>query len=227
MKREWLKAVFFEPLLDVETGAGAVGELVVTMDGGDGVLFHQVSDELEEGEALGFGTGVGGMSIGIEAADIGDTDTVGVVAGAMGSDLLDGTARMDAAIGIDDIMIADVVPAEALMVATDALYGAVGIGTGGGAMDDDFGDSSHFFVGLMGLMGFSQYLILFSGAQDRSLRSGRNGRRQECSWNARRFFFDGCDGVAAYATIEWIEAIDTIDFWREGWGGSLPLPSRG
>ena len=22
----------------------------------------------------------------------------------------------------------------------------------------------------------------------------------------------GCDGVAAYATIEWIEAIDTIEF---------------
>ena len=51
-------------------------------------------------------------------------------------------------------MIADVVPAEALMVATDALHGAGGIGTGGSAVDDDFGDCSHFFVGLMGLMGF-------------------------------------------------------------------------
>ena len=60
---------------------------------------------------------------------------------------------MDAAVGIDDIMRADVVPAEALMIATDALHGAVGIGTGGSAVDDDFGDCSHFFVGLMGLMG--------------------------------------------------------------------------
>ena len=50
---------------------------------------------------------------------------------------------MDAAVGIDDIVIADVVPAEAFMVAADALHGAVGIGTGGGAMDDDFGDLSH------------------------------------------------------------------------------------
>ena len=40
MKREWLKVVFFEPLLDVEAGAGAVGKLVVAVDGGDGVLFH-------------------------------------------------------------------------------------------------------------------------------------------------------------------------------------------
>ena len=52
---------------------------------------------------------------------------------------------MDAAVGVDDIMIADVVPAEALMVAADALHGAVGIGASGSAMDDDFGDGSHFF----------------------------------------------------------------------------------
>jgi len=57
---------------------------------------------------------------------------------------------VDAAIGVDDIMIADVVPAEALMVATDALHGAVGIGAGGGAMDDYFGDCSHGDVFLMG-----------------------------------------------------------------------------
>ena len=130
-------------MLEVETGAGAVGKLVVSVDGGDGVFFHQVTDELEKGKTLGFGTGVVGMAVGIKAADIGDTDTVGVVAGAMGSDLLDGAARMDAAVGVNDIMIADVVPAEALMVAADALYGAVGIRTGGSAVDDDFGDCSH------------------------------------------------------------------------------------
>ena len=145
--------VVFEPLLDVEAGAGTVGELVVAVDGGDGVFFHQVTDELEEGEALGFGAGVGGATVGIEAADIGDADALGVVTWAMGTDLFDGTARADAAIMIDDIMIADVVPAETLMVAADALDGAVGIGSGGGAVDDDFGDCSHFFVGLMGLMG--------------------------------------------------------------------------
>ena len=79
-------------MLDVETGAGAVGELVVAVDGGDRVLFHQVADELEEGEALGFGAGVGWATVGIEAADIGDADALGVVAGAMGTDLFDGTA---------------------------------------------------------------------------------------------------------------------------------------
>ena len=145
MKWEGLKIVFGEPLLDVEAGAGTVGVFVMAVDGGDGVLFHQVADKLEEGEALGFGAGVGGMSVGIEAADIGDADALGVVTGAMGTDLFDGTASVDAAVRVDDIMIAYVVPSEALMVVTDALHGAVGIGTGSGAMDDDFGDCSHFF----------------------------------------------------------------------------------
>ena len=77
---------------------------------------------------------------------------------------------------VDDIVIADVVPAEALVVAADALHGAVGIRMGGGAMEDDFGDLSHCLMGFMGLMGFSLDLIYFSGAQGHSLRSGRYRR---------------------------------------------------
>ena len=160
MKRDGLKVVIFAPLLDVEAGTGAVGVFVVAVDGGDGVLFHEVADELEENETLRFGAGVGGVAVGIQSADIGNADGVCIVAGAMGTDMLDGTAGVDAAVGVDDIMIADVVPAKALVVAADALHGAVGIGTGGGAMDDNFGDGTHDFfclmglVGLMGLIGF-------------------------------------------------------------------------
>ena len=153
MKLGWLEVVFFAPLLDVEAGAGFCGGFVMAMDGGDVVLFHQVLPQLEEGETLGFGAGVGGVAVGIEATDIGDADAVCITAGTVGTDLLNGTARVDAAVGVDDIVIADVVPAEALMVVTDALHVTVGIGTSSGAMDDDFGDWAHFFVGLMGLMG--------------------------------------------------------------------------
>ena len=90
MKREGLKIVFGEPLLDVETWAGTVGELVMAVDRGYGVLFPQVSDELEEGEALGFGSGVGGVAVGIKSTDIGNADALDVVTWAMGADLLDG-----------------------------------------------------------------------------------------------------------------------------------------
>ena len=79
-------------MLDVETGAGTVGELVVAVDRGYRVFFHKIADELEEGEALGFGAGVSRATVGIKAADISDADALGVVAGAMGTDLFDGTA---------------------------------------------------------------------------------------------------------------------------------------
>ena len=87
-----LQSYFFEPLLDVETGAGAVGKLVVAVDGGDRVLFHQVLHQLEQGEALERGAGIGRATVGIETADISDADALGVVAWAMGTDLFDGTA---------------------------------------------------------------------------------------------------------------------------------------
>ena len=148
-----LKTILFAPLLDVETGAGTVGVFVVSVDGDDGMLLHQVLHQLEQGEALERGTGVGRTTVGIEAADIGDADALGVVAFGMCARLLDRSACVDAAVGVDDIMIADVAPAEGTVVAADALHRADGIGARGGAMNDDFGDWAHFFVSLMGLMG--------------------------------------------------------------------------
>ena len=132
-------------MLDVETGAGTVGKLVVAVDGGDGVSFHQVLHQLEKGETLWLGTGVGGAAVGIEAADISDADAVGVVAFCMCAGMFDRTASVDAAIGVDDIMIADVAPAEGTVVFPYGFHRTDGIGARGGAMDDDFGDCSHFF----------------------------------------------------------------------------------
>ena len=159
--------------MDVETGAGAVGELVVAVDRGDRVFFHKIADELEEGEALGFGAGVDGMSVGIEAADISDANALGVVAFCMCAGMFDRTASVDAAIGIDDIMIADVAPAEGTVVFPYGFHRTDGIGARGGAMDDDFGDCSHFFVGLMGLMGL---MGVFGLRRCRSIRNNRMDR---------------------------------------------------
>ena len=130
-------------MLDVETGTGAIGVLIVAVDGGDRVFFHQVADELVKGEALGFGAGVGGMAVGIKAADIGDANAVGIMAFGVCARLLYRTASVDAAVGVDDVMIADVAPAEGTVVAAYALHGTDGVWARGGAMDDDFGDCSH------------------------------------------------------------------------------------
>lgn len=107
-----LQAIFSTPLLDVEAGAGAVGKFVVAMDGVDGVLFHQVADKLEEGEALGLGAGVGGVAIGIKAADIGNANTMSVVSGGVGAWFLNRSASVDTAIRINDIVITYVTPAQ-------------------------------------------------------------------------------------------------------------------
>ena len=114
------------------------------------MLFHQVLHQMEEGETLGFGAGVGGAAVGIEAADISDANALGVVTWAMGTDLFDGTASVDAAVRVHDIMIAYVVPSEGTVVFPYGFHRTDGIGARGGAMDDDFGDWAHFFVGLMG-----------------------------------------------------------------------------
>ena len=143
-----LKIVFFAPLLDIKAGAGFGGVLVVAVDGGDVVLLHQVLHQLEQSKTLERGAGVGKATVSIEAADIGDADAVGVVAFGMCAGLLDGSALVDAAVGVDDVMIANVTPAEGTVVAADAFHGADCIGARGGAMDDDFGDCSHgdFFL---------------------------------------------------------------------------------
>ncbi len=148
-----LKIVFFAPLLDIKAGAGFGGVLVVAVDGGDVVLLHQVLHQLEQSKTLERGAGVGRATVSIEAADIGDADAVGVVAFGMCAGLLDGSALVDAAVGVDDVMIANVTPAEGTVVAADAFHGADCIGARGGAVENDFGDGSHFFIGLVGLMG--------------------------------------------------------------------------
>lgn len=191
-----LNVVFLAPLLDIEAGAGFGGVFVVAVDGGDVVLFHQVLHQLEQGEVLERGTGVGRASVGIKAADIDDADALGVVARTMGTDLLNGAARVDAAVRIDDIMIADVVPAETLMVATDALHSAVGIGSGGGAVDDYFGDCSH---GANGFSGFNGHL----GAATVLQHTGQRGAsrlpavRSACwGWCLGGSKIEDVDGVA-------------------------------
>ena len=118
----------------------------MTVDGGDGVLFLEVFYQLEEGEALGFGAGVSRATVGIKAADISDADAVVVVAFCMCAGMFDRTASVDAAVGVYDIVIADVVPAEGTVVFPYGFHRTDGIGARGGAMDDDFGDLSHGFL---------------------------------------------------------------------------------
>lgn len=68
---------------------------------------------------------------------------MGIAACGVGTWEFDETACVDGSVGIDDIVVADVGPAEGTMVAADGFYCAGLPGTGGSAMDDDFGDCTH------------------------------------------------------------------------------------
>lgn len=82
------------------------------MYGRDAVFFHQVFDQLQQDNTLVWGTSISRATIGIKASDIGDAYAMGVVADGMGTMFLNGSARVDAPIRVDDIMIAYVTPAE-------------------------------------------------------------------------------------------------------------------
>ena len=132
-----VKDYLFAPLLDIEAGAGFGGVFVVAVDRCYIVLLHQVLHQLEHGKTLERGAGVGRATVGIEAADIGDADAVGIVTFGVCAGLLHRAASADAAIGIDDVLIANVAPAKGTMVSPYGFHRADGVRACGGAMDDE------------------------------------------------------------------------------------------
>lgn len=127
-----------------EGGAGLRGELVVAVDGGLRVVFPELMQEGSEGVALLGGAGVlGGAPVLGKASDVADAYAVGIVTLAMGSCFVEGAADVDAAIAIDDVVIAYLAETSGAMPAVDVGNGVVTSFGGGTAMDDDLGDLSH------------------------------------------------------------------------------------
>ena len=108
----------------------------------------QCLDELFDGGLLGRCAGVLGLACGVASAHIADADGVGVVAAGVGAVLVERAARLDHAVEVDDVMIADVLPSVAFgwrsgVPPADVGCLEVGAFFGGGAVDDDFIDLSH------------------------------------------------------------------------------------
>jgi len=83
----------------------------------------------------------------VAATDVADAYGGGVMTPAVSSGLFDVTADVDTAVTIDDIVVADAFEATGAMPAVDVGNGIVAALGGGGTMDDDFGDLSHFKKG--------------------------------------------------------------------------------
>ena len=85
------------------------------------------------------GAGVGGLSAGIQTAFVGYANAVLIVSLGMGSYPLDGPGTPDITVLADVEVIAYHRHASSPMTTQQILLGEVGVGTGGGAVDDERG----------------------------------------------------------------------------------------
>lgn len=95
-----------------------------------------------QGGALGWGAGVGWKTL-PKPANVADAYAVGVVAQAVGTGYFHGAAEVDGAIAVDDVMVADALPALGAVPTVDVGHGVVATLWGGATVDDDLGDLSH------------------------------------------------------------------------------------
>ncbi len=92
----------------------------------------------KEGAHGGFllwGAGVGCFAVGIKTAFVTDSDAMLVVVQTMGSDLGFWASSVDAAIAVDDVVVADAFPTSGFVPAVNLFYAGGLIGTDGTAVD--------------------------------------------------------------------------------------------
>ena len=112
----------------------------MTTDGGLGELAMEVEDEGDEGSTLGYGAGVFGFAVGIEAAFVADADGAAVEGAAVSAHFIQAAVLGDGAILADVEVITDVDEASLQVVVLELLGGVVLGLTRGGAVDDEVTD---------------------------------------------------------------------------------------
>lgn len=113
-----------------------VGEVVVTEDGGGGVVGLERFQEGPEDGLLLRGASVGFYAFGVDASFVADADGVLVVVTGMGTDEVLMAGLVDFAVAGDVVVIAG--EAEAFLVVSDEFFHGVGtVFTRGAAVDDD------------------------------------------------------------------------------------------
>ena len=130
----------------VETGAGLVGVFAVAVQGGTGIAAVEVGQQTGQGLPLcGRARVLGLPDVGfLRASHIADPDGVEVVVETMGAYFFFGTARMDAAVEVNEVVVADALPQSFLVPSVYVLYGDVTAFGRGRAMENDFVNTSHW-----------------------------------------------------------------------------------
>ena len=130
----------------IERWAGFGGIVFMAMDGGIGKLRPELSKEREQRRLLRCGACVlGCLAVGGETTDIADADGVGIVTFAVCANLFERSARVDAAVKVNHIVVADAVETTLAVPAVDVGDGERLVLGGGGTMDDDVVYFAHEF----------------------------------------------------------------------------------
>ena len=122
-----------------------VGEVAVADDLGLGVRPLEILQQKPEGCLLFGSTGVVVAPFVVDATDIADTDGMLVVVAYVGSGILLVTAFVDAAILVDDPVVAYHGPVLGFVTAVDVFDSPFPAGSRGRAVDDDVQDLLHGF----------------------------------------------------------------------------------
>ena len=121
----------------VKAGTGFGGEFPMAVNCGSREALPQFTDEGQQGCLLGRGAGVFGLAVAVKPSYIADADGMGIVALAVGTGLLDGSAFVDAAIEAHNKMITDVHELAGQVPLTDLLDGDRPTLGRGGTVDYD------------------------------------------------------------------------------------------
>ena len=112
-------------------------------DGREGEVFPQGADQGPQGVLLLLGAGVGGLAAGVQTAFVSDADAVLIVAKGVCAHHVQRTGTPDVAVLADKEVIANHFHASCTMAAKKVFLGEIGVGPGGGAVDDEGGYPTH------------------------------------------------------------------------------------
>ena len=124
---------------DIEAGAVLVDTLQLTMSDNLSiriVLFQRDKQRIES-ELLGWGAGVGGAALLVEATLVADADGVGIIMPGVGADHLLGTAEVQLSVAGDVVVVAAALPAFGFVHLVEPFHGNVLVGPRGRAVNDD------------------------------------------------------------------------------------------
>ena len=115
----------------------------MAVDRGTREALPQFTDQRQQRCLLGGGAGVLGPAVTVKPADIADADGMGIVALAVGTGLLEGSALVDRPVEVNHVVVADVRELALQMPLADLLYGDLLPFPRCGAVDNDLIDASH------------------------------------------------------------------------------------